>query len=110
MQEPKSAYRHVTDSGFSYSAVNKAADYDYEKTEKWYGSLVDYADRIGHKEGRRVAQMLYVTNMMSGLRRRQLSVKQLFTELQKRKIGFGNFVVYVIRFLDFYVFGKPLWK
>lgn len=110
MQESKSAYRHVTESGFSYSAMNKDSAYDYTQTEKWYGALVTYADRIGHKEGLRVAQMLYVTNMMSGLRRKQLPIKQVYAELKKINIKCGRFFLYVIRFLNFYVFGKQLWK
>lgn len=106
MQECKSAYRYVTDSGTSYSAT---VHYEYAQMEKWYMSQIVYARRIKNDEALRVAKLLYFKNIVQGLRMKQLPFRNILKEIQKGGIGYKILLLYIKQMVNHHIFRKRIW-
>lgn len=106
MQECKSAYRHVVDSGTSYSAT---ICYDYRLMAKWYIAQIKYARHIKHKKGIQVAKILYLKNIVLGMRMKQLSVKNILEEMKKGDIGLKSLYLYVKQMINHHIFRRKIW-
>lgn len=76
IQQVMSAYRHVINSGKSFSATNK---YNYRKDENWYGELVKYTYKNGTRDNILNAEALYFENIMRGIiKGHQANIGELF--------------------------------
>ena len=73
MKEVMSAYRHITAKGTSFSATYK---YEFEKLENLTSAFIDYAKKIGNKEAKKYAEFMYMRNLYSGVKSKQISLKQ----------------------------------
>lgn len=82
LQKVMSAYRHVKDNGTSYSAMYK---YNYGEMEEWYRNLVEYSRNLRHKEAEKYAEVLYVRNLLQGLKRKQCNIFGVLRGLRKIK-------------------------
>lgn len=106
MQECKSAYRHVTDSGTSYSATYQ---YNYLQMEEWHMALIEYAVRIGNTEALKIAKLLYAKNIVCGFKKKQITLRKVFKEMRKGKVGGGTILLYVKQFINHYILRKSIW-
>ncbi len=94
MQTVMSAYRHVVDKGDSYSAKYR---YDYFREETWYGYLIDYAKRINKKKAIVYADVLYLSNLRMGVRRKNISMKEAYKKIVELPYWLSACVFFVIR-------------
>lgn len=85
MQESMSAYRFVTEGGSSHAATYK---YDYGKEKKYYLALIDYANRIKDDKALRCAEILFATGIISGIRRKGVSLSTGLGDLMHLKHKF----------------------
>lgn len=106
IQECMSAYRYVTDSGTSFSATYH---YDYLKEKKWYRTLIEYAVSLGNKEAEKIAQMLYLRNVVHGLKIKQLAWGEFFKEIKKGKLSRGSFYLYIKQYINHHLLKKQIW-
>lgn len=85
-QEIMSAYRHVTNTGSSYSANVK---FKYEKEKEWYGALAEYASVHCSKEIWINTQYLLLGVIVMGLKHRQIRIAASMKEFKAipNKIG-----------------------
>lgn len=73
MQESMSAYRHVVDSGSSFSATNK---YNFPRHEAFCRAFMDYALKIDHKEALKYAEFIYLRCIRHAQRTGHISAAQ----------------------------------
>ena len=73
MQEVMSAYRHITDSGSSYSATVK---FDYANQKRWQQELITYAKRHCEKREVMQAEYPYMYLILKGILSKQITYKQ----------------------------------
>lgn len=57
IQKKMTAYRHITVGGSSFSATHT---YSYDQQEEYQRKYLEYAYHLGHREGIRVAEFLYL--------------------------------------------------
>lgn len=76
MQRDMSAYRHITDSGSSFSATNR---FDYGAQLREQQAYLDYALAVGDPEAIRCAQFLYLRTVRYGLRKGHTTAKAAFS-------------------------------
>lgn len=79
MDERMSAYRHVTDSGSSFSANFK---YRFESFNHNYYNLLVYSRDIKNKEAEKYAELLYFKNLGRGIKEKQFTFGGLFKSLK----------------------------
>ena len=86
MQEKMSAYRHITDKGSSYSANVK---HNFERQKNWYLAQLEYAYKIQSTEGIRCAEYLYIKEILSGIKNKDISIRQalICMKLIKNKVN-----------------------
>lgn len=80
IQKPMSAYRHITSGGSSFSATHK---YSYDDQEADQRKFLEYAYRLGHPEGIRVAEHLYLRNI-------RFARRKGFISKERAKKDMGN--------------------
>ena len=93
MQERMSAYRHVTDRGSSFSATTKYCFTDYERL---YDALIQFANKVNHTVASKVAQSLYLRNLVWGIMHSQCSISYFFQHLKKVEGKLGIILEYVV--------------
>lgn len=79
-QEVMSAYRHVTNHGFSYSATER---YDYEKTTRWHVALREYACKNGNWWCLCNAEALCISNYLQAKRLGAITAETMKQEIQQ---------------------------
>lgn len=81
IQREMSAYRHVTSSGSSFSAVRKVS---YEEMIRWWENLVSMSYRMNNRDAEIAAEGRYFTRMiMGGLLKKEISIGDFFREYRK---------------------------
>lgn len=80
IQEAMSAYRHIVSGGSSYSANMKR---NFQKSLAWYTAQLEYAKKIGRKEVLECAELLYYLTVRDGMKRREISVRAGFRNMNK---------------------------
>ncbi|MBR3811651.1 MAG: glycosyltransferase [Agathobacter sp.] len=73
MKEEMSAYRHITQSGSSYSATTR---YNYASAERLYKAFIDYATLHKNDECRKMAEYMFTYNVLLGYKAHQISFKE----------------------------------
>ncbi len=68
--EKMSAYRHVTDTGTSFSANYS---YNFNSWDKLYSCFLNYAKKIKNDEAIKYAEFLYLKNVIKGKNSKQFS-------------------------------------
>lgn len=105
MQEKMSAYRHITTHGSSYSATVR---FDRRYFEKWNRAMVEYAYQINNKEAIWCAEALYARNLLTGILKRDMPVKEIVSNLKLIRYK-GKTIVSVIKiYLRRLIIGKKL--
>lgn len=98
MQEKMSAYRHITREGDSFSATNR---YDFEKEERWYRILLEYAYGLENKQAQMCAEVLYLSRIMHAYALKKCSFRAMMRYIRetiRRPFRtFGFYVIYKIR-------------
>lgn len=79
MQEQMSAYRHVTNGGSSYSANVK---HNFEKQRIWYLKQLKYAYRLKKESAVKIAEYLYLKEVLAGVKNKDISVWKMFTYIK----------------------------
>lgn len=106
IQEPMSAYRHVTAHGSSYSATYR---YHFSDFEKLYRVLLQYAKEKKHTEAVRITEGLYFRHLVVGMRCRQCSIARFFQCIKKIDSKGTVFLGYISYLLRKNVFRLKLW-
>lgn len=76
MQETMSAYRHITESGNSFSAQNIEKPYVFERDEILYKEFMNYAKKHKRKKEYRMCKLMYFKNIKKGYMSKQISFKE----------------------------------
>ena len=74
IQEQMSAYRHVTNSGTSFSANYK---FDFNKGEHWHKELLNYAYSLNNRKAANVAETLYFTYLVQAYKGHFIKLKDV---------------------------------
>lgn len=106
MQEKMTAYRLVTDHGTSFSATYK---YNFENDVYYYSSLLEYARKIHHSEGCKIAEDLYFRALLQGVKHKQCSAKVFLQGLQKLSGKVRLMVRYAAYKINKDVLHKKIW-
>ena len=104
MQETMSAYRHVVDSGSSFSATYK---YNFNVEEKWLKAMMDYTERYKPSWNKYV-KCKYLTNLIRAFQRQNLSVKS-FREYFIREKLYNVLPICIKRYMNHHVLKKTFW-
>ena len=107
IQEPMSAYRHVTSHGSSFSATNK---YNYQRVESWYRAQLDYAYKLDKKDAIKCAELQYRLTIRSALFRRRISFRTYVKDLKNIKHRIKSFFFMAKRDLLKYLLKKQIIK
>lgn len=94
MQEIMSAYRHVTSGGSSYSANVK---HDFETQRMWYSEQLEYAYRIKNESAVKIAEYLYLKEVLAGVKNRDSSIREMVTNIkaiQNKRRSFSMLLKY----------------
>lgn len=105
MQEAMSAYRHITRCGSSFSATYR---YSYEKEELNSRLLMEYAYRLGQRDAVRYAEMLYLRTIRSALRRKEVSLRQVKSDMARIRNRIGASMLLLKRDINYRIFHKAL--
>lgn len=84
LQEHMSAYRHITNEGYSYSATHK---YSFEYDEKYYFLLYNYAKQ--NSPYPEYIGAIYIRTLIYGILKRQLCIN----ELQRKMKNIDNILL-----------------
>lgn len=103
MQEVMSAYRHVTVAGStSYSAKYK---YDFIRDEYYWGELLQFARAQENEWGKRIMETMYFRNLLIGIKKKQLTGKEMKKYMPNIEHLGSTIVIYMCR-LVYLVFRK----
>lgn len=91
IQEKMSAYRHITESGSSFSANWK---YNFEQEIIWFNALLKYSYKINTNNSIKYGDYLYFRNLFQGYRSGQINIKNLMKYLKKLKSPYNAMWVY----------------
>lgn len=80
IQEEMSAYRHVTCGGSSYSANVK---HNFKEQREWYLEQLKYAYRINNQSAVKIAEYLYLKEIVAGVKNRDSSIRELLIDIRK---------------------------
>lgn len=92
MQEPMSAYRHITAGGSSYSAT---AVYKYEENRKVLLNRLEFAKKVNNPEAVRVAGFLYLMDVRYALLKGNISLVKAWKDAKE----VGGWIRYLPTFL-----------
>lgn len=106
MQKEMSAYRHITDSGSSFSATYK---YDFALTEKWHSSLLEYACVIGNKSAIKFAELLYFRCIGYGLKLKAVKFIPFLSYFGKIRHKVFTVYLYVKGKINSVILHKKVW-
>lgn len=106
MQEKMSAYRHITDSGSSFSATYK---YDFKLTEKWHSSLMEYAYDLDNKSAITFAELLYFRCIGCGLKVKAINFVEFLSYFRNIHHKMYSVYLYVKGKINSVVFHKKIW-
>lgn len=70
IQKKMSAYRHVVNSGFSYSAT---VTNEFKDIEKLNREMIEYANLVKSKQGVKQLEFLYLKNVVTGVKTKECS-------------------------------------
>ncbi|MGE9963656.1 glycosyltransferase family 2 protein [Fusicatenibacter saccharivorans] len=80
IQEKMSAYRHITSGGSSYSANVK---HNFKEQKEWYLEQLKYANRINNQKAIKIAEYLYLKEIIAGVINRDSSIRELLVDIRK---------------------------
>lgn len=106
MQETMSAYRHITDSGTSYSATYK---YNFIEAEEWHEALLNYSRSINRRTAIQYAEILYVRCIWLALRKKAIKFTEFCSYFKKHKLKLSSFMLCVKGYINKKVFHKNIW-
>lgn len=90
--ERMTAYRHVTQGGYSYSANYRGS---YEKTERWNLELLGYARSTRSRRAAACAEAVFFSSAFSALVHREISLKRFLTAMKSIRRPLRAFALYV---------------
>ncbi len=103
LQKSMSAYRHITSGGNSYSANVR---FHYEAECKWNGAVLEYARRYCDKKVIKQAESLYVSGVITGLRRKCVGFSQARQDCRILQYPAGAFWRWFCRTVRFRLTGR----
>lgn len=80
VQKTMSAYRHVTESGDSFSANYY---YDYDRVRHYYMEQLRYAYSLNNEEAIKCAELLYFLEIRQGLFKNRVTLMQFYRDFKK---------------------------
>lgn len=92
-QHIMSAYRHITDSGTSYSANYQ---YNYKKSCEYYLEILKYSYKINDCNVIKCAEILFVSCLIYGYKIRQCNKKELLQNMKYIKHRYKAVYFYLI--------------
>lgn len=75
LQETMSAYRHITNSGSSYSATVK---HDISRTIAWYSEELKYAYKNNNKRAVKCAEALLLKEILAGYKNNEINISEFW--------------------------------
>lgn len=106
MQETLTAYRHITDSGSSFSATYK---YDFALTEKWHSTLMEYAYEINNKTAIKYAELLYFRCIGYGLKVNAVKFMEFLSYFRRIHHKVYTVCLYIKGKLNSRLLNKKIW-
>lgn len=100
-----SAYRHITDSGSSFSATSC---FRYKEEEAANRLRMEYAYRIGNPVAEKYAEMLYLRTIRYALRRRLIDKKTVDVDKKHIKHGFRALLLLLKRDINYRLLHRKL--
>ena len=106
IQKKMSAYRHIVDSGESWSAKHR---YCYEETKQWFSEQLEYAKKINYKKGIYIADyMLYAAIRQAFVIYKAISFQEYLAERKLVENVFRCQLIMFIRDINRYLLRKKV--
>lgn len=106
IQKKMSAYRHVTDSGSSYSA---GARYNYKNAERMIIECISYAKKLGNHKNMKYMEFSYLKNIRAGIKSAQCTKKEAFYDFLKLDNKLTAIILYMKFWVNCHIRHKRIW-
>lgn len=105
-REKMSAYRHIKDSGNSFSANYQ---YDFENDKRLYAAMIKASEDTNNQNAKMIAEMLYYKNLMQGFKQKQCAKKDIKEEIKTLKDCKKARRLYLKQWINHHILHKRIW-